>query len=159
MSLQVTLDLRGFAGPEAALTRLDPLDNAKLMDGLARLIQEQTRRRIEEEKKAPDGSNWKPNRAGTSILFQTGALSRSIDYVVQGLRAIVGSGLVYARIQQEGGDIVPVNARALAFPSGNGMVYAQKVTLPPRPYIGISTDNASEITDAAVTYIRKRLGL
>jgi phage gpG-like protein len=79
--------------------------------------------------------------------------------VDQSSRVIVGSGLVYARIQQEGGTIVPRDAKALAFPMGNGMAFAQSVTLPARPYLGVSNDNKQEIIDAAVDFIRLRLGL
>jgi phage gpG-like protein len=159
MSLRIILDLRGLVAAEAALDRLSPLDEAKLLDGLARTIQMQTRRRIEEDKKAPDGTPWQPNMRGGSVLYLTGALARSIDYVVTGMRAIVGSGLIYSRIQQEGGTIVPKDKKALAFQMGNGMAFAQSVTLPPRPYIGVSQDNREELIDIAVAFIRRRIGV
>ena len=77
-----------------------PLD--ELAEGTGRLVQEQTRRRIEEEKTSPDGAPWKPNRAGTPILYQSGALSRSVDYIASPSQVQVGSGLIYAGVHQKG---------------------------------------------------------
>jgi phage virion morphogenesis protein len=159
VSLAIRIDARGFAGPEAALAKLAPLKEAKLLDGLARLIQQQTRTRIEEEKTSPDGARWKANTQGTPTLYQSGALSRSIDYAVTGSQVIVGSGLVYSAIHQYGGTIVPRDADALAFMIGNAFVRVQKVVMPARPYLGVSNDNASEIVDVAARFIRKALGL
>jgi phage gpG-like protein len=159
VSLQTIIDARGLAGPDAILGRLQPLGEAALLEGLGRLIQEQTRRRLEDEKTSPAGAAWKPNWAGTSILYASGALSRSIDYLVQGYQLIVGSGLVYARIHQEGGVIEPKTAEALAFRIAGQFVTAAKVTMPARPYVGVSSENRGEIVDAAVRFIRGRLGL
>lgn len=137
---------------DAALALIDGLAEApleELAEGLGRMIQEQTRFRIETEKTAPDGEAWKPNFAGTSILYVSGALSQSIDYVASRESVIVGSGLVYARIHQDGGKIIPRNAKALAFMIGNALVLAKSVTMPARRYLGISSSNRADIVDAA----------
>lgn len=165
MSLDIKVDVRGLIPADVALAKLAPLDHAKLLLSLARLIQQQTRRRIEDEKTSPDGAAWKPNRTGTPTLYQTGALARSIDYLVQGMQVVVGApsepvqGKPYAAIHQFGGTIVPKSADALAFVIGGQLVRTKKVTIPARPYLGVSSANAREITDAAARFIRKVLGL
>ena len=158
MTALIEYAFEGIAEADRRLAQLDPLDTAELLDGCARLIQEQTRRRIREEKTAPDGAAWPPNRTGTSILFRSGVLERSIDFHVSSSSATIGSGIRYARIHQQGGTIVPKQARALRFMAGGKPVYAKKVTIPARPYLGVSAANAAEIVDTAVRFIRARLG-
>lgn len=51
-------------------------------------------------------------------------------------RSIVGSDLVYARIHELGGDIVPKNGDYLTFKTADGnWVRTKKVTMPARPYL------------------------
>ena len=128
-----------------------PLD--ELAEGTGRLVQEQTRRRIEEEKTTPDGAPWKPNRAGTSILYQSGALSRSVDYLAAPNQVQVGSGLIYASVHQKGKVIKPRNARALVFMMGNELVFARSVTIPAREWLGLSADNEDEIVSATEDWL------
>lgn len=160
MSALFTLDARieGLEAVDAALARLDPLDGQSLLEGLARMIQEQTRRRITGEKRAPDGKAWLPNRAGTSTLYRSGTLARSIDYTASGEAAIIGSGLLYAGVHQNGATIVPKKAKRLVFRLGNRTIFARKVTIRPRPYLGISAENAGDILDAVATFLRRILG-
>jgi phage gpG-like protein len=157
-ALVVTFQGKDLATVDRIMARLSPFDGLTLMEGLARLIQQQTRRRIEEEKTAPDGGAWKPNRAGSSTLYKSGALSASIDYAASASRIDLGSGLVYARIHQQGGTIRPKNARALVFNAGNGLVFVRQVTIPARPFLGVSKANGSEILMATVDFIRRKLG-
>lgn len=156
----IAIDMRveGIETVEQALGRLDPLSASELLNGLGRTIQEQTRRRITGEKSSPKGDAWPKNRSGTSILFRSGALSRSIDYAVQGEAVIVGSGLVYAAIHQFGGTITPKQAKRLVFRVGNRTIFARKVTIPARPYLGISSENAEDILDAVARFLSLRLG-
>lgn len=142
-------------GLEEAILKIDGIANAPtgvLMEGIGRLVQEQTRRRITSEKTAPDGSAWKENRARTSTLYASGALADSIDYVASTGSVIVGTGLIYARIHQEGGVIKPVNGQALKFWWVSGgftnFVVVRSVTIPPRQYMGLSAANQNEIVEA-----------
>lgn len=137
---------------DTALARMDGMANApldELAEGIGRLVQEQTRYRIETEKTAPSGEAWKANRAGSSILYASGTLSQSIDYVASRESIIIGSGLIYARIHQQGGKIIPVAKQALMFMVGNAMVMVKSVTMPARAYLGISSGNRADILDAA----------
>ncbi|HUN10661.1 MAG TPA: phage virion morphogenesis protein [Rhabdaerophilum sp.] len=155
-----TIDARaeGLEAVDKALSRLDPLASAELLEGIARMVQEQTRRRITNEKRAPSGAAWPPNRTGTPILYRSGALTRSIDYAISGDAAIVGSGLVYAGIHQRGGTITPKKAKRLVFRMGNKTIFARKVTIPARPYLGLSAENAEDVIDQVGRFLAKKLG-
>ncbi|MFD2676075.1 phage virion morphogenesis protein [Camelimonas lactis] len=155
----IHVNVVGIDSVEAALSRLNPLQTGTLLESLARLIREQTVDRLTSGGPAPDGSAWKPNLEGrTPILHRSGALARSIDYTVSGMQAIVGSGLIYARIHQQGGVITPKSARRLAFTVGGKPVFVRKVTMPARPYLGLSGSDRAELVDAAVGYIRRLFG-
>lgn len=98
------------------------------------------------------------NRAGTSTLLDSGALANSIDYVVAGDdHAIIGTGLVYARIHQEGGEIRAKNGKALAFQIGNKLVFAQKVTIPARPFLGVSAEDETELEETTLDFLARIL--
>lgn len=159
---EITVDvLQNTATP--ALLSLSAFEKHELLDSLARLVQEQTRQRIEVDKTAPDGTPWKPNRAGSSILFDTGRLADSIDYVVENdERAIIGSGLVYAQIHQTGGTIKPKNGKALKFwfVAGGFVEFAivSQVTIPARPYLGLSADNSIELQAVTGDFLQAVLG-
>ncbi len=144
-------------GLAEALLTIDGIANAptqELAEGIGRLVQTQTRRRIEEEKTSPQGEAWQPNIAGTSILYASGELARSIDYEASADSVEVGSGLVYARIHQEGGKIEPKNGDALAFMIGNQFVVTKSVTMPRRQYLGLSADNQDEIVQTAEEWLQ-----
>ncbi|WP_336800656.1 phage virion morphogenesis protein [Kaistia sp. MMO-174] len=149
----ITVDIVGLATAAGPIEHLASLERSELLDGLGRLVQEQTRRRIRETKTGPDGQPWTPNRAGTSILLKEGTLANSIDYAIEGNQVAVGSGLVYARIHQLGGTIVPKNAQALRFVVGSQLVFSKKVTIPARPYLGVSGEDQEEIEATVLDFL------
>lgn len=77
-----------------------------------------------------------------------GNLERSIDIAEparvegNGVTGVWGSkGVVYALIQELGGTIVPVKAKALAIPQPDGSVrFVKSVTIPARPYLRPAAD-------------------
>ncbi|GHE72285.1 virion morphogenesis protein [Camelimonas fluminis] len=159
----IKVNLAGFESVDAALARLNPLQTGTLLEALARLIREQTVDRLIAGGPAPNGSAWKPNLEGrTPILHRSGALARSIDYTVSGSQAIIGSGLIYARIHQQGGKITAKNGKALKFwwQSGGHVNFAvvKSVTMPARPYLGLSASDRAELIAAAVGHIRRLFG-
>jgi phage virion morphogenesis protein len=158
MSVSITLSWEGMDSVDRALSRLDPIDANVMLTGIGRMIQEQTRRRITSEKRGPDGKGWKANRAGTSTLYRSGALARSIDMLVNGNSVIVGSGLVYAGIHQFGGTIHAKTKKVLMFRIGNQWVSRKSVTIPARPYLGLSSENREDIVDQVSRFIKARLG-
>ena len=138
----------------ARIERLTALDRHELMDSIGRLVQLQTRQRIEVEKTAPNGTPWAKTWRGSSILFNTGTLADSIDYLSNQHEVHVGSPLVYARIHQFGGTIKPKDKKALAFKGGDGQArFAKQVTIPARPYLGLSADNIAEAEEVIAEFI------
>ncbi|MBI1495399.1 phage virion morphogenesis protein [Halocynthiibacter styelae] len=153
----VTVVEEGLAQATDRLTRLTVLDKHELLDTVGRLAQLQTRRRIRDEKTAPDGTPWKANYRGSSLLHDQGNLHDSIDYRVSGGDVEVGSSLVYAAIHHFGGVIKPKNAKALAFTAGGENFVVQSVTMPARPYLGLSSDNRDEIESVVADFIAEVL--
>lgn len=146
----ITLEItdRGLDAVLASMEQLaDPNDRFEMMDSIGRLVQEQTRHRIATQKTAPDGTPWAPNRRGSSILYASHRLAESIDYISTLDQITVGSPLVYARIHQTGGTITAKNGKSLRFfAGGNGQpIFVKSVTMPARPYLGLSADNIDEI--------------
>ena len=138
---------RGFDEALAKVDGIDRLDEHELLDGIGRYLQESTRERIEVTKTAPDGSSWKANSAGSSLLYQSGNLAASIDYQIMGSAVFIGSALIYAAIHQMDGTILPKKGKFLVFMIGNALVFATKVVMPARPYLGLSSDDKTGILD------------
>jgi phage virion morphogenesis protein len=120
------------------------------------------RRRFSAQK-APDGTAWKPlnpeyakGKRGTKMLQEQGmrsGLLGSIVYQVGPHRVAVGTNKIYAAIHQFGGTIVPRNGDFLAFRMGGKVVFARKVVIPARPYLGISTEDRQEILQVVEDHI------
>lgn len=154
MSIAVEIVEQGLQDAMARIQALaDPATRLKLMQSVGQEVQDQTYYRIKTEKTAPDGTAWPTNRRGTSILFATGQLAESIDYRATMDEVHVGSALPYARIHQFGGTIKPRSKEALAFMSaGNGYV-VRSVYIPPRPYLGLSAQNAADIEEMIADFV------
>ena len=153
MSISITLDVSDL---DAALKRLRPLfdfDPSELMTTLGALGESQTRRRISEEKTAPDGTPWKPNTAGTSILVDSGQhLLYSIAWTASAEEATWGATWEHAHVHQDGMTIVPKESDRLVFQLGGRTVFAKEVTIPARPFVGLSEDNRREILDVVTDH-------
>ena len=103
---RIEVDLRGLVRVQGRIDKLARLDRAALLDGIGAEVESQTRRRLEEEKTAPDGEPWelwsdryqRTRHGGHSLLVGEGDLLDSIQYQVAGDEVEVGSNLVYAAI-------------------------------------------------------------
>jgi len=148
------LEIAGLDAAVARLNALGTIDFHSLLDSLGRRGMEQTRERLEVEKTAPSGAAWPKTTDGRAALFVTGTLAKSIDHTVSGDAAIwgvhAGGKTAGARIHQFGGVIKPVNGKALHFKLGGKDVFAKKVTIPARPYVGISKENARDLEHMAL---------
>ena len=117
----------------AALRAREPL-----MGSLATELESQTRRRITDEKRAPDGSPWeswsegyaKTRHGNQSLLQAEGHFLDSIVSEHSADRSLAGSNLIQAAIHQEGG--------TSDMPPGPAAV-------PARAYLGISDANEAEL--------------
>lgn len=146
--ISITVDITDFEGVFRKLRPIFDFNAEQLMTDIASKGDEQTRRRIEEEKTAPDGTPWKANQEGTSVLMKTGQhLLYSIAWTASADIAEWGSTWEYAHVHQDGMTIIPKEAERLAFKVGGKTVFAHEVTIPARPFVGISTDNEREIVE------------
>lgn len=153
MSVSITVDASDL---DEALLKLKPIfefEPSELMTVLGALGESQTRRRISEEKTAPDGTPWQPNREGTSILLKTGQhLLSSIAWTASADEAEWGATWEHAHVHQDGMTIVPKNAKVLMFTSGGNSYAAKKVTIPARPFVGLSSDNIADIINEVTDF-------
>lgn len=69
-----------------------------------------------------------------------------------------GSNMHYARIHQFGGEIRPKSASRLAFKVGDRLVFADKVTIPARPFLGIDEEGRITIAGIALDALAEALG-
>lgn len=99
----------------------------------------------------PDGEAWIPSirrREGSPrpTLTLSSRLRDSIATKATDHEVRIGTNVRYGAIHQFGGTIKPKSARALQFTLPNGRwVTAQSVTIPARPYLGVSADDRAEI--------------
>ena len=140
----VDIHIEGMDRARAALAHLGTVRFATLMDSLGRLVQGQVRRRIAEEKRTPAGRPWPRTKDGRPALYRSGNhLYDSVDYRADPSRLVVGSGWIGAAVHQFGAVIVPRRARALAFVAGGKTVFARRVVIPPRMWLGMSSGPSS----------------
>jgi phage virion morphogenesis protein len=129
---------------ELKIEQLSKLDKSELLESLAQLGEQQTKRRISEEKESPDGESWKDwerayaltRHSGHSLLMGDGNLLESIASTApSGDEIAWGSNLIYAAVHNFGH----------TFDDGR--------EVPERRYLGISADNAEEMEEVAVHFI------
>src|ERR1700761_6974065 len=109
-----------------------------------------------------------PSPPGTPPARRTGTLARSVRAEPAKLtgdghaESSVAPHTVYARIQQLGGDIHPVRAKALRWEDKGRIHFAKHVRLPPRPYMVMNDERRREVRSAAIRavedVIREALG-
>lgn len=125
-------------------------DASPAMADIAAHGENSTRMRFRTET-APDGTPWKASlRAritGGRTLTQDGHLSGSVSGSHGRDFAEWGVNRIYAAIQQFGG-IIRAKGKALRFRLfGGGFATVKSVTLPARPYLGVSDDDRTDILD------------
>lgn len=144
------------------LQRLSKARLAPLMDRIAGVGEEATIGRIDAGGPAPDGSDWPERHPAYDnphpMLNLHGGLVDSIDSAASEDTAVWGSNLVYARIHQLGGTIVPRNAAALVFELGDAVVNVKSVTIPARPYLGYGDDERRGVEDVIEAWLEESLG-
>lgn len=120
---------------------------ADAMDHIAGMLESQTKGRIEDEKKAPDGTpwaEWSPDYAATRILGvhskliakKKPGLFDDIAHESDAFKAEVFASLEYALTHQLGDD-----SRGI----------------PARPYMGLSRENTADIEQTMAEWIEGQL--
>ena len=127
-----------------------------LTETIGEALVSSTKERFDREER-PDGTPWpKSQRAeqeGGQTLTDRGVLKDSIGYEASKDMVAVGTVEIYGRIHQLGGEIVPQKAKRLVFEVGGKKVFAKKVTIPERAYLGISDDDREEIMGIAEDFL------
>lgn len=143
--------------------RLDQLtlgdaDLGRLLASLGETVVSQTRERFRKET-GPDGQRWeKSARAeeeGGQTLTDKADLKNSITRRVTGKQVEIGTSKVYAAIHQLGGVIRARNAKSLFFTIGGRKVSVKSVTMPARPYLGISAADERELLAEVDDFIER----
>lgn len=138
-------------GLQALADRLSQLQAAQvneLLEQVGATVESQTRRRLSEEKEAPDGSPWeelsddwqarKSQQSSGGLLEYQGHLLDSMAYQVNGDEVSIGTNLIYGAIHQFGGD--PVG-----------------IPVPARPYLGLSAENERELSEVIEAWLNQLL--
>ena len=163
----VNVDVKQVQGLADILNKvtLSPSDRVKLLKSIGVELETQTQERFD-TKKDPEGKPWKALAEKTKDyyiesgiqakppLLISGELRDTIESQVQdSWQVMVGATKIYAAIHQFGGDIKAKGAKSLFVP-GYGLL--QKVTIPARPYLGISEGNAADIVSITLLFIESR---
>lgn len=148
-----------WGGLDAALGQAaQKLGNTQaLMESIGDALVSGTLKRFDAEED-PQGRKWEPSgrasEEGGQTLTSKGRLRDSIDRVATPDKVMVGSNLAYARIHQEGGIITPKNAKKLVFTGRGGKkVAVDKVTIPARPYLGVSEEDLDDVKAAMTDFL------
>lgn len=133
-------------------------DTHNLLEGIGSMLVRNTEKRFQKEE-SPKGDKWKKSQRAIQqngkTLTNKGQLKDSISSQVQGKTVQVGTNEKYARIHQFGGEIKPKNKKALSFKTANNNVTAKKVTMPPRPFIGISDNDIDDAKGIIADFMEK----
>ena len=130
---------------------LSASDRQSLMKGLGSEIVEQSRSRILETQRDPEGNQWQDYADSTlrglkakglanvvSLLHRSGMLQSSIEVQRKSSwDVLVGSVMEYAAVHQWG---------------------YKKRNIPARPYLGLSTDDIADLTNLAALFLKGKIG-
>lgn len=153
MSISIVITGGDVSELLTGIKRFTDFEPAELMTAVGAMGESQTRRRIESEKTSPEGEAWKPNWHGGSILLQSGDhLLGSVANTASADQAEWGAGWEYAHVHQYGATIKAKDAPFLKFMLGESFVKTKEVTIPARPFVGLSSDNAAEIVDLVTDF-------
>ncbi len=132
-------------------------DISPLMETIAFYGESSTLERFETET-APDGSRWaqslRARTEGGKTLTDNAILKNSITPESGSDYAAWGSNIIYAGIHNFGGTIRAKNGKHLAFglPGGLGFRKVEAVDIPQREFLGISSEDETEILFLAEDY-------
>lgn len=149
---------RRLAGLSRAFGDLEPL-----MAGIGLYLEGATIDRFDREQ-APDGKAWaKSGRAreeGGKTLSDSGQLRGSITSDPSSNQVAVGTNKIYAGVHQFGATISAKSAPFLMFnlPGGLGLRKVKEVQIPARPFLGLSSEDETELLAMAEDYAVSAMG-
>ena len=136
------------------MEQISDLDKAEILHAVAEGLRTSTLERFRAEE-SPEGTKWKPSvraqQKGGKTLTDSAVLKNSIKAEADSSGAAVGTNLVYAATHQFGADrtIRAKNSRYLRFQIGGRWVSVPsvRVSIPARPFLGISREDEEEIRE------------
>lgn len=159
VSIEVQVNDRGVG---QAFTRLIGLmgNTTPIMSVIGTGLVASTHRRFVTQT-SPDGAAWvglypayRPIKRNSRILTESGRLRGSINDQAGNDYVRVGTNVIYAGVHQFGATIRPKNGSHLYFMLATGLVPAKSVTIPARPYLGISDDDRDMIAETVFRFLR-----
>lgn len=147
---------RMVAAFSAHLRELPRRARRELLDAIGVEVEGQTKERFD-TRRAPDGSRWQPLSRATKavrrregsrghILVWSGDLRGDVTHQVNGDRVQVGAAKKYAAVHQYGHTFEDAWGRGFA------------VTVPARPYLGLSDRDEDEIGMTVEDFAAEYLG-
>lgn len=138
-------------------------DHTKLMHNIGSILEHNTKQRINtgigtDDK--PWQKSWRAKMQGGTTLRDTSRLYNSIKYTVSndGKRVTVGTNVFYAPVMHFGARITAKNGKYLKFKSSTGgWAQVKSVTIPPRPFLGMSVDDSQEVLFEIEEYLLELL--
>ena len=139
------------------------IDRRNLNAALAEAVRESTLERFKQGK-APDGQKWKTSiraaREGGRTLVKTAQLRNSIRTKADASGFAVGTNVKHAATHQfgePGRTIRAKNKKALRFQVGGRWISKKqvRVTIPARPFLGLSDEDMREIKETVEDFIGK----
>lgn len=160
LNLSVKSDLPKLQRPLRQLLKLG-LNPKPLLEDIAWEGETQTRERFSTET-GPDGQKWpdslRKKLFGGETLTRDGHLGDDISSAATDTQAMWGSNKIYAAIHQFGGVIKAKTAKGLAFQLADGTnVVTRQVTMPARPFLGLSDEDRQDIQATVRRYLRKAM--
>ena len=155
MGVGVEITVNGLEAALSKLARLGEPLKGEMLEGLGALGVSQAQRRLASEKTSPAGAAWPKTAEGRGALFKTGAhLYDTMQHVAGADQVRWGTGWKIAPVHQYGATI-RAKGKALVFTLGKKKVFARKVTIPARQFVGVSAANAVELVATAKKFIAR----
>ncbi|QFR32385.1 phage virion morphogenesis protein [Ancylobacter sp. TS-1] len=152
--VRLVIDVQGVLPGEVLAKLAGGLDDTlELMTHIGGVLENGMLERLQTTKTAPDGTPWAPNRAGTPILVDSGWLLGSVGFIASPNEVQAGASAHYAHVHQDGAVIKPKSAARLHFMVGNRHVFARQVTIPARPFVGVSAEDEREIERVTLDWL------
>lgn len=176
MTISIELELNTAETQARLLALIERMDNRRrFFADVGQLLVDSTHERFRSQT-GPDGKPWTPLRPNTikarekrgrsaiRILSERGLLSGSINYRTTNDSVSIGAVPEYAAIHQLGGTINKAAgtrwmagrrfARRADAPDGRDVaIKAHTITIPARPYLGISKEDEEDIFDATERWL------
>ncbi|NOR63253.1 MAG: phage virion morphogenesis protein [Rhodobacteraceae bacterium] len=160
----VEIRLEGEATALAALSQAhDTLEYPLGMyEAIGASMVESTKQRFDRGE-SPEGNPWpvslRAQFEGGKTLIDKGALKQSITHIADQNGVEIGTNMHYAATHQFGATISASGADALRFSiPGIGFITKKSVTIPARPFIGLSGEDEAEIEAIAFDFIAEAFG-